>query len=330
MVKHNPHFSHDWDDASVLLPESLLFSLSFPPETPRTPDSRIWVAAQWMRSEEWRGKEIVLERPRRAIGIMRPSEISEMNPIEFKDRSGKVADAASQQALADLMFPPRGWMADTLVERSMMLLAAREATGKVLVGGLGLGIYPQLTMLLKRPVSSITIVETHPDVIRLVEPVLSKFAQSHGVPVRILPDTIENFMQTTDERFDTIYLDTWGDLHYKFLAYINHLVALASKIATPQGKIQCWGYNFMYKEFLKVAAHVEQNPSQMGQFPTKDNPCLKAYFDWRKGQKTKPSLNAVRFKAAEFAVDTTDATPLNLFIDVSNSPAFNRMNDLGN
>ena len=322
MVKHNPHFSPDWDDASVLLPESLLFPLTFPPESPRTADSRIWVASQWMRSEEWRGKEVVLERTRKAMGIMRPAEISETSLTEFRNKVGKQPDEATEKALFDQFFPPRGWMADTLVERSMMLLAAREAKGKVLVGGLGLGIYPQITLYLKRPVTSITIVESHPDVVRLIAPCVSKFAQSYGVPVRIVQDSIENFMQITDERFDTIYLDTWGDLHYKFLGYINYLVSLAAKIATPEGKIQCWGYNFLYKEFIKVAVHLEQNPSQKSQFSTEEHPCLKAYFDWRKAYKSKPSLNAVRFAAARFAVETVDSTPVNLFIDDSDSPDF--------
>jgi hypothetical protein len=328
MVNHNPHFSPDWDDSSVLLPESLYYPLIFPPESPRTPDSRIWIASQWMSSEEWRGKEVVLERPRKAMGVMRPAEISEEALAEFRNKMGRPVDALSEKIMLDKFFPPRGWMADTLMERSMMLLAAREAKGKVLVGGLGLGIYPQITLHLKRPVTSITIVEAHPDVIRLVEPCVQKFAQSHGVPVRIINDSIENFMQNTDERFDTIYLDTWGDLHYKFLAYINYLVSLGSKIATPEGKIQCWGYNFMYKELIKVAVHVEQNPSQKSQFSTKDNLCLKAFFDWRKAQKMKPTLNAVRFKAAKFAVETVDATPLNLFIDLSNSPDFNKEHKL--
>jgi hypothetical protein len=328
MVKQNPHFSPDWDDSSTLLPESLLFSLNLPPESPRTADSRIWVTSQWMRSEEWRGKEVVLERSRRTIGIMRPAEVSETAIAEFRIKADKLPDEAAKKVLFDRFFPPRGWMADTLVERSMMLLAAREAKGKVLVGGLGLGIYPQMTVLLKRPLTSITIVEMHPDVIRLVEPCVMKFAQSHGVPVRIIQDSIENFMQNTDERFDTVYLDTWGDLHYKFLGYINYLIDLASKIATPEGKIQCWGYNFLYKELIKVAVHLEQNPTQKSKFSAKDNPCLKAYFDWRTSTTSKPSLNAVRFKAAEIAAGTIDATPLNLFIDVSNSPTFNRIHKL--
>lgn len=328
MVKHNPHFSPDWDDSSVLLPESLYYPLIFPPENARKADDKIWVASIWMRSEEWRGKEVVLERPRKVAGIMRPPEISEETKNELINRVGKPADAAAEKALLDKFFPPRGWMADTLMERSMMLLAAREAKGKVLVGGLGLGIYPQITLHLKRPVSSITIVEASPDVIRLVEPTVQKFAQSHGVPIRIICDTIENFMENTDERFDTIYLDTWGDLHYKFLGYINYLVSLGSKIATPEGKIQCWGYNFMYKELIKVAVHVEQNPSQKSQFSTKDNPCLKAFFDWRKSQKIKPTLNAVRFKAARIAAETVDPTRLNLFIDTSNSATFNKISKL--
>jgi hypothetical protein len=325
MVKQNPHFSPDWDDASVLLPESLLYPLRFPSESLRSEKSRIWVTSKWMRTEEWRGREVVLERPRNVAIIMRPPEISETGLAEFRNQLGKSMDPVAEKVLFDRFFPPRGWMADTLVERSMMLLGAREAKGKVLVGGLGLGIYPQIVLYLKRPVTSITIVETHPDVIRLIEPCLTQFAQSYDIPVRIVPDTIENFMQNTNERFDTIYLDTWGDLHYKFLGYINYLVSLASKIATPEGKIQCWGYNFMYKEFLKVAVHVEQNPSEMSRFPTKDNPCLKAYLAWRKARSSnpKPSLNVVRFTAAKFAVETVDSTPLHLFIDESNLPTFN-------
>ena len=328
MVTLNPHFSPDWDDASVLLPESLLFSLSFPPESPRTPDKSIWVESMWMRTEEWRGKEVVLERSRKAIGIMRPAEISPTAEIEFKNRAGKQADEAAEQALIEAFFPPRGWMADTLVERSMMLLAARETKGKVLVGGLGLGIYPQMLLLLKRPVSSITIVEAHPEVIRLIEPCVMKFAQSYDVPIRIVPDTIEHFMQNTDERFDTCYLDTWGDLHYKFLGYINYLISLASKIATPEGKIYCWGYNFLYNELIKVAVYLEQNPSHKNRFPTNDNACLKAYLDWRKARTLKPSITVVRLAAARLAVETIDATPLNLFIDVSNSDTFNKTHKL--
>ena len=142
MVTLNPHFSPTWDDSSVLLPESLLFNLSFPPESLRTPDKSIWVDSMWMRTEEWRGKEVVLERSRKVIGIMRPAEISPTAEIEFKNRAGKQANEAAEQALIEAFFPPRGWMADTLVERSMMLLAARETKGKVLVGGLGLGRRP--------------------------------------------------------------------------------------------------------------------------------------------------------------------------------------------
>lgn len=321
MTQLNPHFSPTWDDASMLLPESLRFSLIFPPESRRMPDKTIWVASRTMRSEEWHNREVVLEHPRKAVAIMRPSTIKPS--LEFRESSGKLAD----DAFLDVFFPPRAWMTDTLVERSMMMLAAREAKGKVLVGGLGLGIYPQITLLLKRPVSSITIVETNQEVIDLVAPCVLKFAESYSVPVRIVPDTIENFMQQTDERFDTIYLDTWGDLHYKFMGYINYLIALATKIATPKGKIQCWGYNFLYKQFLKVAEHLEAEPSAIDKLLTKDNPCLQAYWAWRQTYK-KLSINTVRATAARIAVETIDPTPLNLFIDTSNSPAYNRLHKL--
>lgn len=326
MAHLNPHFSPNWDDASVLLPESLLYPLIFPKESQREEGKSIWVASKVMRSEEWHNKEVVLERPRKVIGIMRASSLPPS--LKVTDSSGEPQSDASQRAFLDLFFPPRAWMSDTLIERSMMLLAAREAKGNVLVGGLGLGIYPQITLLIKRPVSSITIVEAHEEVISLVKPCVLKFAESYGVPVRIVHDTIENFMQQTPERFDTIYLDTWGDLHYKFMGYINYLISLATKIATPKGKIQCWGYNFMYKQLLKVAEHLEQQPLAIQQLLGKNNPCLKAYWEWRKAQKTKPLMHTVRTMAARMAVETIDSKSIKLFVDTSNSPTFNRLHDL--
>lgn len=326
MTKSNPHFSPNWDDGSVLLPESLLYPLIFPKESPRTPDKAIWVTSRMMRSEEWHSREVVLEKPRKAIAVMRPSTLAPKGRLI--DEEGNVTDEKSRQAFLDIFFPPRAWMTDTLIERSMMLLAAREAKGKVLVGGLGLGIYPQIALYIKRPISSITIVEASADVIELVEPGVLKFAESYKVPIKIVNDTIENFMQQTENRYDTVYMDTWGDLHYKFLAYINYLVSLATKIATPQGKIQCWGYNFMYKQLLKVAEHLETEPTAIEKLLTKDNACLKAYWEWRQTYK-KLSINTVRANAARIAAETIDPTPLDLFVDTSNSPAYNRLHNLG-
>ena len=49
-------------------------------------------------------------------------------------------------ALHDVVFPPPAWMSDSAMERSMMYHAALRARGDVLIGGLGLAIYPQLVL----------------------------------------------------------------------------------------------------------------------------------------------------------------------------------------
>ncbi len=67
MTHHNPHFSPDWDDSSVLLPETLYLPLLLPPECPHSVDSSLWVVKKRVRTEEWRNREIVLEAPRTVL-----------------------------------------------------------------------------------------------------------------------------------------------------------------------------------------------------------------------------------------------------------------------
>lgn len=325
MKQPNPHFSPDWDDASVLLPETLYMPLILPPERPLNKGGTIWVAKKKIRTEEWRGKEVVLEHPHTMTMVMRKSEKGRGLDLKAANQAGEPVGEGMSEAFYDLMFPPRVWMCNSLTEMSMMLIAAKEARGKVLVGGLGLGIYPQMVMLSKRPVSSITIVETNPDMIRLVERCVQKSAKKNRARVKIVEDTIENYMATTERRFDTIYLDTWGDLHFKFLAYINHLISMASKIATPTGRIQCWGYNFMYQQFIKLAVHLEDHPDfDLNEADVDSNTCLQAYLEWRKSQSSPPSPQTVEDTAARIAVETIDPTPIPLYVDEARSPTLNR------
>jgi hypothetical protein len=140
------------------------------------------------------------------------------------------------------------WMSDTPQERMMMHANAKKAKGKTLVGGLGLGIYPQYAQ--KSRVGNaerFVIVEKSKEVIELIKPVLKK---SMKVPYQIINDSIECYLDNTKEKFDEIFIDTWATLEPKMLPMINGLKNLALLHLSWGGTIHLWGYKWiidMYK-----------------------------------------------------------------------------------
>jgi len=76
-----------------------------------------------------------------------------------------------------------------------------------------LAIYPQFVLSLKRPVTSLTIVENSREVTDIVG---QKWFSSNKNQQRITiaEDTIEHYLQNTPNLYDTIYLDIWGDIHF--------------------------------------------------------------------------------------------------------------------
>jgi len=91
-----------------------------------------------------------------------------------------------------LLFDPAGrlWMSDTPQERIMMANNARRSCGHVLVGGLGLGLYPQMAAALGR-VERFTAIEQSPVVQAIVEPALAGVL---SVPLAIRIGDIEDML----------------------------------------------------------------------------------------------------------------------------------------
>lgn len=92
-------------------------------------------------------------------------------------------------------------MADSPQEMFLQYEAYQTAKGKVLVGGLGLGMYASM-IAKKDEVTEIIVVEIEQDVIDLIQLEHSK--------ITIVHDDLWNYIKTTDEKFDFIYVD----IHY--------------------------------------------------------------------------------------------------------------------
>lgn len=150
------------------------------------------------------------------------------------------------------------WMSDVPQERVMMYNNAQESSGRTLVGGLGLGLYPQYAL---PHVDSLTIIEQNTDIIDVVGSVVQIAADAHAKPVEIKQASIEEFLsQASDEPYDTIFLDTWDVLDAAHLPRINHLRDLALKHVKPEGKLLLWGYVWMLKLFSTAVELMYQQP----------------------------------------------------------------------
>jgi len=92
-------------------------------------------------------------------------------------------------------------MSDSPQEMFLQYEAYKEAHGRVLVGGLGLGMSPSL-FANKGNVSEVVVVEIEKDIITLCRPKNGK--------IKVVRGDIWNFLKTTKESFDFIYID----IHY--------------------------------------------------------------------------------------------------------------------
>jgi len=307
-------FDTDWKDDVVFI-ESMDIPLILPPDTVKGRDKEIWVESRYVLRERLFEQTYQYDTPIKRTYILRKSEAGKK--YIMTDGAGNPLDQNQQQAMYHLIFPPRVWMSDSLQERSMTYAAAKTAVGDILVGGLGLAVYPQFVLYLKRPITSITIVESSHEIIDIVGQ--KWFAEKEKQPrITIVEDTIEHHLQQEGNFYDIIYLDVWGDIHFKILPYINHLIAISEPRLKESGQIQCWGYNAMMRLFVQFAEMLETRDMDEFKINLPEDLLLHEYVKWRKEQQ-KPSLSETKQKARELATTIRADSGIPLSIDLSRS-----------
>lgn len=119
------------------------------------------------------------------------------------------------------------WMSITEMEIATADFAVKAAHGDVLTFGLGLGYYPFMC-LQKKNVSSVTIVEINPLIIKIFkEFILPQFPEDLCNKINIIEGSLFDYF--TDDflgKFDYIFVDTWdsntqGEEHYAKLLESN-------------------------------------------------------------------------------------------------------------
>jgi len=169
------------------------------------------------------------------------------------DRMYQAREPFPVRALLD----PSGtlWMSDTPQERMMMYNNAMASRGHILIGGLGLAMYPQYAAA---RATRFTIVEQSRAVVDIVGPTLQQALSRSDltglrdpsglrpIPFEIFAGDVEAFLSVEPAtRYDTIFLDTWNTLNAAQLPETNRLRDLAIRHLAPGGRVLLWGYRWM-------------------------------------------------------------------------------------
>ncbi|MCK5871503.1 MAG: hypothetical protein KAG26_01655, partial [Methylococcales bacterium] len=154
----NKYFNPLWRDDCFDL-QALEIPLLFPDSPNKSNiNDEIWINKQRVNEEFIFECHHKYDSPRQRVAILKPSNMAQ----HYKVTNAHDEVITPNQSMLNAFFPPKAWMTDNGQERCMMLAAAKLAKGDVLVAGLGLAIYPQFIFALKRPVKSITIIESNP------------------------------------------------------------------------------------------------------------------------------------------------------------------------
>lgn len=162
------------------------------------------------------------------------------------------------------LFDPEGrmWMSTTPQERIMMYNNGQRSRGHVLVGGLGLGLYPQYAALgAAGDATRFTAIERSPAVRAMVEPTLRS---ALPVPLEVRTGNVEaTLCGSVSERYDTIFLDTWETLDAALLPQVNYLREQALRHLAPGGEVLLWGYGWMVRLFEDACKLLLAQPPEL-------------------------------------------------------------------
>jgi len=129
-------------------------------------------------------------------------------------------------------------MSDTQYEKHTNMRFVYQATGDVLIGGLGIGMV--LVPVLRKPeVTSVTVVEKQPGVVELVEPAIRASVKEASKLTVVTGDILE-WRAPRGARWDTIYFDIWTDCCEDNLDEITKLKRRFCKRLNDGGYMGAW------------------------------------------------------------------------------------------
>lgn len=142
------------------------------------------------------------------------------------------------------------WMSDIPAEMVQMRNElAKHARGRVLIGGLGLGILPRMVSRM-HDVTSVTVVESSKDVVNLIWPQISPHLEGKG---SILVDDVHNV--EAKGLYETALLDTWQGTGE--IVWVSEVVPLRRKFRRANvRRVRCWQESVMLGQVIPALLRV--------------------------------------------------------------------------
>jgi spermidine synthase len=136
-------------------------------------------------------------------------------------------------------------MSDTWFERASNWQVVTHARGRILIGGLGLGMLLPPLLEAER-VTHVTVVEVERDVLDLVQPAFA--GQVAAGRLDLVHGDIRRWRPPRGVRYDTIYFDIWPTLS---TANLPEMAALQRRFRyrlAPNGWLGSWQYAHLRRE----------------------------------------------------------------------------------
>ena len=144
--------------------------------------------------------------------------------------------------ITDLKIHGRIWMVDDPLQWLGMKELAKHSEGKVLVGGLGLGLVVH-ALLENSAVTQIDVVEINSDVISLIKPCLPGSEKMRVFPNDVLKfDPLLATHDTDFQDYKTVILDLWVGAGTKETAREMLSTFAHMKWRYPKANIMIWGH----------------------------------------------------------------------------------------
>ena len=222
-----------------------------------------------------------------------------MRTALFAGQKPMVIKYDSPMTYTYLCEPDGVWMSDTPPEQIQHKEVAKKCSGRILVGGLGLGLVA--TMLAKKKsVTSIVVIEKEKDVIDLVW----KHLDLKGKGEIIHQDLFDYLKQDMNkEHFDYCYFDIWSpDSERVLYEYVIPLRKLALKYVDSVSRIICWQEDIMRGQLLtNIATSIMFNWDKILEMNSKDFDDIYGKWDrpqyafWNWVRETKPDQEVAKF-----------------------------------
>jgi len=154
-------------------------------------------------------------------------------------------------------------MSDTPMEQMGLRVPVGLAHGKVLVIGLGIGIFPTLLREYNKRVENVLIIETSRHVVKLVYPHI----RNSKTTIQICDGW--GFLTACIDKFDFIFIDVWPAITTT-IREIDKWTKLAEPCLTEGGEVRCW----LQELYDRIKGKLPEEHAQRIGVPVTGPPCL--------------------------------------------------------